>query len=207
MPARQQQLLLPLLQARIQLLEVSLSRGGEIRQFLQLRQTERRLRVGQLQVVANLGEEVAMVVVTRNAGHLPLETATAFSIWRILVSTPAIPAPVAHAAGYARQAGVAGEHRSALPERDVVRRIETERSHFSERAQHLTIKGGTERVAHVLNHNQIVLAHYRHDSVHVGRVSERVREHQRARLRRYSGAYLFWIGVVIPKRAINEHRN
>ena len=90
---RQQQEIFERLQAVIQVLEISSPGGDEAGEFCQLRHADGGLHVGQLQVVADVGVGVFVIVAAGQIAQLPIEALAAGVVFSRLA--PAVAAPVA----------------------------------------------------------------------------------------------------------------
>ena len=155
------------LQPLVEAGEVVFAGSDKVRQFVQLGQPNGGLYVGHLEVVADLHEEVTVVVGLLQAGDLPLEAVAAGSLGGAVVIALAVTAPVAHAAGETGQAWIAGEHRASLAGGHVVSRVEAEGRHVAKGAHHPPVVGGSQRVADVLNDVETVGAGEIHHRLHL----------------------------------------
>ena len=83
-------------QASKYLVEVSLPRGNEGWEFLQLGQTHCCLWIGELEIVTDFGVVIAMIVVARHARHFSFKANAALAVRGAVIAAPAIPAPITY---------------------------------------------------------------------------------------------------------------
>ena len=109
-------------QAFPELFPVPFSGLDEDRKFLELCAADRRLHIGHLQVVAEVGINILMVVPRGEFAELPVEALVA----RIVPArrAPAVAAPVAEGLDQALKLRIAGIDRAAFAHRHVMGRIE-----------------------------------------------------------------------------------
>ena len=124
---------------------------------------------------------VLVVVPVRQLAELRIESRAA----GVLLSrrAPAIAPPVAERFNDVAQLWAVGEHRPALPHRDLVRGIEADRRDIAERADLLAVVRRAHRVAAILHEPEVVFFRARSDRGEVERVAECVRDHDCTRSR------------------------
>src|SRR5271170_3154050 len=99
-------------------------------ELVQLCYADSSLHVGQLQVVADVGVDVLVVITPRQLAKFVLE---AFAAGVLLTgSAPAVATPVAERLCQYLQAPRVGEHAAPLAHRDVVSGIEADRREIAE---------------------------------------------------------------------------
>ena len=168
------------LEARAKPGEVAAAGGDEAVELVELGHAHGRLHVGELQVVADVGIDVFVVVAVRQVAELPVEPLAAGVVVPRLA--PAVAAPVAEALHELFELRRIGEHDAPLAHRHVVRGIETARRHVAELADVPAAEGRPERVAAVFHEPQVVPLAEVGDRGTVERITERMGEHHRPRL-------------------------
>ncbi len=149
--------------------------------LLQLRHADGGLEVGRLQVVADVGVDVLVVVAVGQVAQLPVEPLPAgVGLSRI---APAIAPPVAERRGDLLEERLVGGHGPALSHGDVVGGVEAEGGEVPEGPGQTSPVAGAQRVAVVLDQPEPLLARQRADRVQIEGVAEGVRQEDRARAR------------------------
>src|SRR5438128_158983 len=133
---------------------VATAGGDEVVEAVELLDPDRRLQVGRLQVVAEVRVDVLVVVALRKVAVALLETDPAGVLAAGIA--PAVAAPVADRLDDPLQARPVREHGAALAHRDLVGRVEREGREVAERADGLAADPGAERVAAVLDEEEVV---------------------------------------------------
>ena len=172
--ARQNQIALHVAQRLLQESEVVGARVDESLEPGELRQADGGLHIGDLQVVAGVRVGEFVIVPLRQVAELPPEAAAAGVVGAWIAV--AIAAPVADRLELALQLGAVGEYRAAFAHGDMMGRVEAERANVAEGADHLTVIAGAERVAAILDDEQIVLFCHPHDLAKVERIAQRMRQ-------------------------------
>lgn len=162
-------------QARLQQREVALAGGDELRRALELRQTAGGLHVGDLEVVAEVGVDVFVIVALRQGAELLAESLATGIV--TAGGTVAVAAPVAEGFGNGPQLAIVGEHRTALAHSDVVRGVEAEGGDVAQGANHPAIEGGAKCVTAVLDQPQAMLVAQGLDFGEVEGVAQGVGQH------------------------------
>ena len=119
---RQQEPVLERTQGFEQASVVGPPRGAELDEAAQLCAADRRLHVRRLEVVADVAVDVLVVVAVGQGPELLREALAAGVV--LAAGAVAVPAPVTHGPGDARQLLVVGDDHAALAHGDVVRRVE-----------------------------------------------------------------------------------
>ena len=151
--------------------------AAEVLELGELGHAQRGLHVGDLEVEADVREDVLVVVAGGQLAEAALEAPAADPV--DAGRAPAVPAPLAQRAERAEPHRVVARHRAALAGRHVVRGIERVRRRGAERPGLAAADARAERVAAVLDQHEPVLAAQRLHAGPVERVAERVREHER----------------------------
>ena len=149
--------------------------------MVELGKADRRLHVGDLQIEAEMRVRVLVVVAVGQVAELPVEAALAGVVVARLAI--AVAAPVAEGFHRPLERRVPGEGRAAFAHGDVVGGIEAERADIAERADVAAVEGGAERVAAVLDQEQVVALGDLGQARRVEGIAERVGDHDRPRLR------------------------
>jgi glucose-1-phosphate cytidylyltransferase len=157
--------------------EVLLAAGDEVRQLGDLGDAEGGLHVGGLEVVADVGVGVFVVVAAGEGAELPVKTLAAGVVDAGLA--PAVASPVAPGIDKDLEGGLVGEDGSAFTHGDVVGGIEGDGGDVAEGADVAAAPGAAEGVATVFNQPQIVGAAEGGDGVEVEDVAEGVGDHDR----------------------------
>ena len=168
------------LEARAEPSEVFPAGRDEAVELVELGHAHGRLHVGELQVVADVGIDVFVVVAVWKVAKLPVEPLAAGVVVARLA--PAVAAPVAEALHEFFELRRIGEHDAALAHRHVVGRIEAARGHVAELTDVFPCKLGAERVAAVLHEPEVMPPAEVGDRGTVERIAERVGEHHGPRL-------------------------
>lgn len=133
------------------------------------------LHVGDLEVVAEVGVDVFVVVAVGQAAELLAEALATGVV--AAGGAVAVAAPVAEGFGDGLELAVVGEHRPAFAHGDVVGGVEAEGGDVAPGADHLAVVGGAERVAAVFDQPQAMLVAQRLDLRQVERVAQGVGQH------------------------------
>ena len=136
--------------------------AAELVELGQLRHAERRLHVGDLEVEADVREDVLVVVAGGQVAEAALEAAAADAV--AAGRAPAVAAPLAQRAERAQPRRVVARDGSALPRRHVVGGIERVRRGGAERPGLAAGDARAERVAGILDQHEPVLAAERLDA-------------------------------------------
>ena len=185
--------------------EVRPARRDEARQPLQLRHANRRLHVGRLEIVAQLGIGVLVIVAMRQVAQLPVEPLAA----RVVLArfAPAVASPVPHRLGDPLERGRGRQHTAALAHGDVVRGIKAHGRQLAEGSYRLAVVGGAERVAAVLDQVEIMFAAERRHGAKIERVAKGVRDHHRARSRAQGAFEMRHVDAVGAQLSVDEYRD
>jgi hypothetical protein len=108
-----------IVQPRAQVRKIGAPGGDEVVEARHLRHAQRRLHVGDLEVVAGVGIGVLVVVAAGQVAELPVEALAAGVV--LARRAIAVAAPVAEGFDDARQQRIVGEYCAALARGDVVR--------------------------------------------------------------------------------------
>lgn len=149
--------------------------GTELVYFPELVEAERGLQIRRLQVVADVGENVLVVVALRQGAHLLLEPLEAAVVLAGL--TPAVPSPVPQRLHDAGEHHVVGQHTAALAHGDVVGRVEALGGQIPEGARQPAPVGAAEGIAVVLDEEQPAVAGDLGDLLDGEGVAERMGDH------------------------------
>lgn len=179
---RQDENILQILQPVLQRREIAVPRGDEVTEMIHLRETHRRLHVGDLQIEAEMRIDIFVVEALRQITEAPAETLVAAIVFAGLAIT--VAAPIAKRLHRLREMIVVGEDRAALAHSNVMRRIKRERADVAEGSDMLAVDSGAQRVAAVFDKPQIVTRAERLDRAHVEGIAERMGDHDRLRSRR-----------------------
>src|SRR5262249_45364737 len=151
---RQDEKLFEIGQPFTQLREVVPAGGEKLRQVIELRQSDRRLHVGDLQVKSEVAVGVFMIVAARQLTELPRKALAAGIV--LSGRTVAVAAPVADRLGGAFEDRAAHKDRTTLPHRDVMRRVKAQGSDVAECSDLLAGVFCPERIAAILDDKQIM---------------------------------------------------
>ena len=185
--------------------EVELAGGDEAGSPLQLGQATCGLHVRDLQVVAEVGIDVFVVVALREAAKLLGE---AFAAGVVAArGAVAVAAPVAEGFCDGLQLAIVGEHGAAFAHRDVVCWVEAEGGDVAPGADHLAVVGGAQRVAAVFDKPQAVFVAERLDLGQVEGVAQGVGEHDRFGLGGDGRLNEVGVDVVGLHVNVDEHRD
>ena len=181
------------------------ARGDERGQLLELRAADRRLHVAHLEIVAEVGIDVFVIVAVGERAELPVEALAAGIAHARLA--PAIAAPVAHGKARLAHAALVDDDHAALAQGHVMRGIKRNGRHRAERADELAVPRRAERVAAVLEQPEIVLLREGRERVEIARNADRMRNKNRARLRPDRRLDLRRVDVVNARLAIDKNRD
>ena len=121
-----------------QRLPVAAASSHERRKLLQLLAADGGLRIGRLEVVAEVSVDVLVVVTLRQFAELPTEPLIAGVV--LSAGTPAVAAPVAETLDQELESGVLHDiDRAPLAHRDVVCRIKTQCTNIAKCACELSV--------------------------------------------------------------------
>ena len=135
-------------------MEVIFSPLDEIWKFLELLHSYGSLHIGHLEVIADMGIHVLVIV---SFGESPVLGRKTFPAGIVLSSgTVAISAPVPDRSRRAGERLVVRKDATALSHRDVVRRIEGTGRNVTETAHQLAFIRRTERIAAILDEPKMV---------------------------------------------------
>ena len=155
--------------------EVAPAGFDESRHLVQLRQPDRRLHVGDLQVVADVRIGVLVVVAERQLADLPTESlSTGIGLSWI---APAIAAPVAVGVDQHLEQPSVLEHAPALAHGHVVSRVEADGRQVAERPDRPALVSRPQRVAAVLDQPELVALCKGGHGIQVEWIAERVGHH------------------------------
>ncbi len=173
-PQRQHQIVLIAGESLIQDPEIALARRDERIQLRHLWNADRRLDIGHLEIVTDLGEVIAMVVGLVQTGYLPVEPVPTFTVACALVIAPTIAPPIPDGMGDVMQLPITGADGPTLARRDMMRRIEAERCKIAESTAWRPIKGAPQCITGILDHVESVSLCKGHYLIHLHRITEDV---------------------------------
>lgn len=206
---RQDELVLDVLQAVLEIVEVVTAALDEAREFLELGAADSGLHVRDVQVQAKVRIDVFVIVAFRQLAVLAVEAMAAVII--LTGGTDAITAPVAHRAGDLIEQRVARVDSAALSHRHVMWRVEAGRAEVTDTARELLLAidrvEGAKRIAVVLDEPEVMLVTEILDSLEVKRIAECMRDHDGLRLVRKRRLELRHIDVVLRDCHIDEDRH
>src|SRR6478735_4534059 len=196
---------LKLLERVDQQFEVAAPRLDEAFQMVKLGETDCRLHVGDLQIIADMAVGVFMVISGRKIAKLAAKALAASIV--LARCAPAVAAPVAHRFNDALQSRLVGEHGPAFSHGDVMGGVEAQCSDVAEGADVLAVVCCAKRVATILDDPKVVLLRNSHDFAEVERVPQRMSDHDRVRLVADRGLDQVGLDVVSGDIDIHEYRH
>lgn len=206
---RQDKLILDILQAILEIIEVVAAALDKTRKFLELGAADSSLHVRDVQVQAEVRVNVFVVVAFRQFAVLAVEAMAAVVI--LTGGADAVTAPVTHRAGNLVEQRITRVDGAALSHRHVMRRIEAGRTEVTDTAREFLLAinrvEGAQRVTVILDEPEVVLVTKILNRLEVEWVTERMRNHDGLRLVRERRLKLRHIDVVLRDRHIDKDRH
>ena len=193
----------------LQKLEVVLTACDEARELLELCNTDRRLHIGGLQIIAEVAVDILVVIALRKLAILPVKAVVTGII--VPWCAPAVTAPVtdrAHDTVKLRVVHIAG---TALAHRHVMWRVEAGGTDVADGAGLTGLAvdriGRAERITVVLHEPELMpVAEILH-RLQIKRITEGMRDHHRLRLLGVCRLELRHIDITGRQGHIHEDRN
>ena len=150
-------------------------------QAVHLRKADRRLHVGDLQIIAEMRIGVFVVIAIRQVAELPAE-----ALFAGVVACPDRTSNRVPSRGTIQMrlsVAAVGEDGAAFAHRDVVRGIEAQRPDIAERADRSCRRRSRRSASQLSSTTQIVLLRERSSPFEIERIAERMRDHDGAGFR------------------------